>query len=86
MDVRSERINYELVAVVHDPELAAHARADFEDDLRNADQILLDRWKRRPFMQQIKERISYWLLARADLYLAKLDVSIFNLRKLRRLR
>lgn len=86
MDVRSERINYELVAVVHDPELAAQAMADFEDDLQNADQVLLDRWKQRPFMQQIKERISYWLLARADLYLAKLDVSIFNLRRLRRLR
>ena len=86
LDMRSERINYELVAVVRDAHLSQKVRADFEDDLKEAEPVRLGKWKKRPFTQRIKERISYWLLARADLFLAKLDISLFGSRRLRRLR
>jgi cardiolipin synthase len=74
LDVRSGRLNYELVAIVKDPRLAAEARADFESDLKEAELIHLHTWSARPFMQKIKERISYWLLARADLFISRMEI------------
>jgi cardiolipin synthase len=74
LDIRSGRINYELVAVVNDRELARRARSDFEEDLRQAERITLEEWKARPFMQKIKERISYWLLARLDIFFARAEM------------
>jgi cardiolipin synthase len=73
LDIRSGRINYELVAVVHDGSLAARARADFEEDLQLADRVTLEQWKERPLCQRIKERISYWLLARLDIFIARAE-------------
>jgi cardiolipin synthase len=75
MDIRSGRINYELVAVVNDRELARRARSDFEEDLMQAERITIEAWKARPFMQKIKERISYWLLARLDIFFAKAEMA-----------
>lgn len=74
LDLRSARLNYELVAVVNDKGLAERARLDFDDDLKDSIRIHLDAWRRRPFMQKIKERISYWLLARADLFVARMEL------------
>jgi len=71
LDIRSGSINYELVAVVTDPALAARARADFEDDLKQAVRIRLEDWRSRPLMQKFKERISYCLLARVDIFFAR---------------
>jgi cardiolipin synthase len=71
LDIRSGRINYELVAVVTDPGLAARARADFEADLGQAVRIRFEDWKKRPLMQKVKERFSYCLLARADIFFAR---------------
>ena len=75
LDIRSGRINYELVAVVNDRDLAGSARTDFEQDLLQSERILLDAWKARPFCQRIKERISYWLLARLDIFIAKAEIA-----------
>jgi cardiolipin synthase len=75
LDIRSGRFNYELVAVVHDPTLAARARADFEDDLKQSQPIRLADWNRRPFIQKIKERFSYFLLARTDVFISRLEMS-----------
>jgi cardiolipin synthase len=75
LDIRSGRINYELVAVVDDSELARQARFDFEEDLLQADRIMLDDWKARPLCQRIKERISYWLLARLDILFARAEMA-----------
>ena len=75
LDVRSGRINYELVVVVTDAELAAQARADFEDDLKQSARIQLEEWKSRPLVQKLKERFSYWLLARADIFLARRETA-----------
>lgn len=71
LDIRSGMINFELVAVVHDQALAARARADFEEDLRQSVRIHLEEWKKRPILQKLKERISYCLLARADILLSR---------------
>lgn len=74
LDIRSGRLDYELVAVVADKGLAAEARADFEEDLRSSEPIRLEEWRRRPLIQKIKERISYWILARADLFVARMKI------------
>jgi cardiolipin synthase A/B len=75
LDVRSGRINYELVVVMTDAKLAAQARADFEDDLKRSVRILLKEWKSRPLVQKLKERFSYWLLARADIFFARMEIA-----------
>ncbi len=75
LDIRSGRINYELVAVVTEPALAAKARADFEDDLKQAERILFEDWRKRPLIQKIKERFSFCLLARADLFFARARIT-----------
>jgi cardiolipin synthase len=67
LDIRSGRFNYELVALVNDSVLAAQARADYEDDLAHSVRITYDEWRKRPFLQRVKERFSYYLLARADI-------------------
>ena len=74
LDIRSGRINYELVAVVSDPRLAERARADFEDDLKNSVRITLEEWQKRPLIQRLKERLSYCLLARVDLMVARREL------------
>jgi cardiolipin synthase A/B len=75
LDIRSGRINHELVAVVSDAAIATRARADFEDDLLHSHRILLEEWEKRPVLQKIKERISYFLLARTDIYLARFEMA-----------
>ncbi len=75
LDIRSGRINYELVAVVADPSLAAQARRDFEADLLQSDRITLEEWKNRSLLQRIKERVSYWVLARLDIFFARAEMT-----------
>ena len=75
LDIRSGRINYELVAVVHDAAIAALARNNFEDDLKKSERISLTQWRARPCIQKGKERISYWLLARADIFAARAELA-----------
>ncbi len=71
LDIRSGRINYELVAMVVAPALAARARDDFENDLKQAVRIRFEDWRKRPMIQKLKERFSYCLLARADIFFAR---------------
>lgn len=71
LDIRSGRFNFELVAIVHDGELAKKARMDFEDDLGKSVRISLAEWKQRPFIQKVKEWFSYCLLARADVLISR---------------
>ena len=75
LDVRSGRINYELVAMITDPALARQARADFEDDLKQSQLIQLDEWQKRSLVQKLKERFSYCLLARFDLIVARMEMA-----------
>jgi cardiolipin synthase len=75
LDIRSGRINYELVAVVNDRGLADRARSDFEEDLHQSVRVTLEQWKARPLLQRIKERVSYWLLARLDIFIARAELA-----------
>jgi cardiolipin synthase len=75
LDIRSGRINYELVAVVHDPVIAAQARSNFEVDLKQSERVSLTQWSERPCIQKGKERLSYWLLARADIFAARAELA-----------
>ena len=59
---------------MNDPRVAAEARADFEADLGEAEYIHFDEWNVRPFVQKIKERVSYFLLARADLFISRMEI------------
>jgi cardiolipin synthase len=74
LDLRSDRLNHELVAVVRDAPLAAQARREFEADLANAVRIDLATWRTRPFGERLKERVSYWLVARADILLSRMEI------------
>jgi cardiolipin synthase len=74
LDIRSGFFNYELLAVVSDPALAARARADFEDDLKQSVRIRVEEWRKRPWTQKLKERISYFLLARADILISRMGL------------
>lgn len=71
LDIRSGMINYELVAAVNDRQLAATAREDFEEDLRQSVRIEFAGWKKRPMLQKLKERFSYCVLARADIIFSR---------------
>ncbi len=71
LDIRSGRFNYELVAIVNDPMLAAQAREDFEADVAHSVRITYEEWQKRPFLQKVKERFSYCLLARADIIISR---------------
>lgn len=75
LDIRSGRINYELVAIVADAALAAQARADFEDDLKQSVRIRIEEWRNRSLVQKLKERLSYWLLARFDIFVARREMA-----------
>ncbi len=75
LDIRSGRINYELVALVRDPELAAQARKNFEEDLTQAERISLEAWRKRPLIRRLKERLSFFILARLDIFIARAEMA-----------
>jgi hypothetical protein len=54
--------------------LAATARSDFEDDLKQAVRIRYEDWGKRPLTQKLKERFSFCLLARADIFFARAGI------------
>ena len=69
MDVRSLRINYELMLRLHDAKLAAQADEIFERNLKNCKRIEPAAWqKARSLWRRLKQRWSYFLLARIDPY------------------
>jgi cardiolipin synthase A/B len=74
LDLRSDRLNHEITAVVRDPDVAAAARREFEADLARAERVQLAAWRRRPFVDRLRERLSYWLIARADIVLSRLEI------------
>jgi hypothetical protein len=60
--------------MVNDRSITIAACADFDDDLRRSQAISLDEWNRRPIIQKLKERISYFLLARLDIFVARREM------------
>jgi len=58
MDYRSFDLNFEVNAVVYDPETAKALAKAFYDDLANATQIQMDAWLKRPRYVQLFEKIA----------------------------
>jgi cardiolipin synthase len=74
LDLRSDRLNHELTAVLRDPALAAAARREFEADLGRSERMDLATWRTRPLFDRVRERLSYWLIARADILLSRTEL------------
>ena len=70
-NTRSLHIDYELLLRVEDPALAAAGRALFERDLGFSRRVTLEEWRsRRGLVEQLRERIAYWMMARLDPWVA----------------
>ena len=74
LDPRSLSINYELMIRFQNPQMAAEARGIFSDAMGHSQQIDIVAWKRsRTFWMKIKERLAYFVLARIDPHVARLQ-------------
>jgi len=72
LDVRSLRINYELMIRFADAGVAAGARGIFDDIQKNCRRITAEDWRRsRTFWQRLKWRWAFFLLNRLDPYVAR---------------
>lgn len=72
LDVRSLRINYELVVRLKNPVLAIQARDLFNDAAGRSRKIELKAWNaNRPWWTRLCERWAYFLLVRVDPILAR---------------
>ena len=74
LDLRSDRLNHEITAVVRDPVLAATARREFESDLSRSERVELAAWRNRSPLDKLREFFSYWLIARADIFLSRVEL------------
>lgn len=65
IDMRSFLHNYELNAVVLDPEFGLALESAFEEDLRYSIEMTAEHWDQRPLADRLKEwaarRLEYWL-------------------------
>jgi cardiolipin synthase A/B len=79
LDVRSLKLNYELLVRISDPDLAARARDIFEDDLKYCRQIHRLPWRKsRTLWNKLKERWAYFFLARLDPWLARKELELLS--------
>ena len=74
LDPRSLSINYELMVRFENPLMVAEAREIFSSTLAHSKRIDLATWKKsRSFWTRIKERVAYFVLARIDPHVARLQ-------------
>ncbi len=79
MDVRSLRINYELLVRISDPEIAARANEIFDEDLKYSRQIHRMTWKKsRTLWEKLKERWAYFFLARVDPFIHRAEMKLLQ--------
>ena len=72
LDVRSLRINYELMIRFEEAGLTAQAREVFAEVLKNCRRVTMEEWRRsHTFWQRLKQRWAYFLLNRIDPYVAR---------------
>jgi cardiolipin synthase len=77
LDIRSLRINHELLVRFEDDETAAQARTLFEGDLPHCRKITRGAWgKSRSIWSRFREGLAYFFLVRVDPYLARLQLRI----------
>jgi cardiolipin synthase len=78
-DVRSLRINYELLVRLADPKLAAEAAEIFENDLKHSRRIDPSSWRTsRSFLAKLKENWAYFVLAKMDPYFARRQIRLLR--------
>jgi cardiolipin synthase len=71
LDVRSLRINFELLLRIRSATLAARLQAEFDADVGRAHEIQLQSWRRaRAWWHSARSYLAYALLARLDPYVA----------------
>ena len=71
LDVRSLRINYELIVRITDSKLAKEAVEMFDNDLQYCKKIDPASWRKsRTFWNKLKEDWAYFVLAKVDPYFA----------------
>lgn len=72
LDVRSLRINYELMLRFEDEAMARQARGIFLDVLKHCRRVTMEDWRRsHTFWERLKQRWAYFLLNRIDPYVAR---------------
>ena len=55
LDVRSLEINFENQLFIYDRETSLQFAAQFEEDMKNSEEIVLENWQKRPLRQKILE-------------------------------
>lgn len=55
LDVRSFRLNFELIAVLYGPDVVAQLQRIFEEDLARTEEVSLAAWRKRSALTRIKE-------------------------------
>ena len=58
MDIRSFNQDFEANALIYDEGIARELRLDFEDDIGNSKEIVLEYWEQRPIMDKIQESVA----------------------------
>ncbi len=58
MDIRSFNQDFEANALIYDEEIARELRLDFEDDIDNSKEIILEDWEQRRMMDKMQESIA----------------------------
>jgi cardiolipin synthase len=58
LDIRSMELNQENVLGIVDARFAAQVEATFLQDLRRAQEVRLEEWRRRPWYKKLRERAS----------------------------
>ncbi|NVK28768.1 MAG: cardiolipin synthase [Flavobacteriia bacterium] len=58
MDYRSFDINFEINAMMYDPDITAELKADFENDLKECREITLERWEKRKLRRRFSESLA----------------------------
>jgi cardiolipin synthase A/B len=72
LDVRSLRINYELMLRLHDKALVAQGSRIFAEALQHSVRIEASTWRQyRSLWGKLKEMWAYFLLTRVDPYLSR---------------
>jgi cardiolipin synthase len=66
LDPRSLRINFEIMVRVHDPDLAARARQQFDDDVKHSALVTPETIWDMSWWELITQRLASWVLGRVD--------------------
>jgi cardiolipin synthase len=79
LDGRGLNINYELMVRLTNPQLTSQGRQIFDAILANCLQIDEEKWRHaRGFLDRIKGRLAYFLLARIDPFIAEQQLRLWR--------